>query len=71
MPANFAAADLLEDSDRFADRYESADRTHFLQYIEKQLQRIDLPNRDDDFLRTRLIEMYANPAINQAKALQA
>ena len=29
---------------------------------------IDLPNKDIDFLRERMLTMYANPLINQLKA---
>ena len=71
LPMNYAAADLLEDGNRFAEHYSANDRTRFLQYVEQQVQRIDLEHRDDDFLRTRIIEMYANPTLNQDKALHS
>jgi hypothetical protein len=29
------------------------------------LQKIDMPGKDEAFLRTKLLEMYANPALNQ------
>ena len=35
---------------------------------EKQLAKITLPNKDEAYLRQRLLEMYANPARNYLKA---
>jgi len=29
---------------------------------------VDLPNADEAFLRERILTMYANPAVNHAKA---
>lgn len=37
-------------------------------YIASRIQLIDIPNRDDAFLRQCILTMYANPAINQNKA---
>ena len=49
-----------------ASHYTEADRTAFVKYLEGQLAKInDLPNADTAFLRERMLEMYANPAINQ------
>lgn len=43
----------------------------FDQYIENRLEMIHLSNKDTDFLRERLYEMYNNPVINHAKAIQS
>jgi hypothetical protein len=67
---NYVAADLLSGNQEFADKYSEEDKQTFLAYIEKQLQKIDLPNRDDAFLRNKMYQMYANPVYNQQKALQ-
>ena len=69
FPNNYVAADLLSENQVFADRYSEEDKQTFLAYIEKQLQKIDLPNRDDAFLRNKMYQMYANPVYNQQKAL--
>ncbi len=69
-PNNYVAADLLSGNQEFADKYSEEDKQTFLAYIEKQLQKIDLPNRDDAFLRNKMYQMYANPVSNQQKALQ-
>ena len=70
FPNNYVAADLLSENQDFADRYMAEDKQIFVAYIEKQLQKIDLPNRDDAFLRNKMYQMYANPVYNQQKALQ-
>ena len=50
--------------------YEIYERgTEFEQYIESRLQLIDIPNKDDAYLRERLYEMYENPAKNYQAAL--
>lgn len=69
-PNNYVAADLLSGNQEFADKYSAEDKENFLAYIEKQLQKIAIPNRDDAFLRTKMYQMYANPVYNQQKALQ-
>ena len=49
--------------------YEIFDRgTEFDAYIESRLAKIDLPNKDEAYLRERLYEMYNNPVINHNKA---
>ena len=49
--------------------YEIFDRgTDFDAYIESRLAKIDIPNKDEAFLRERLYEMYNNPVINYNKA---
>ena len=44
--------------------------TEFDDYIESRLAKIDIPNRDEAFLRERLYEMYKNPEINHRKSLE-
>ena len=51
--------------------YEIFDRgTEFDAYIESQLAMIDIPNKDEAFLRDKLYEMYNNPVINYKKAYE-
>ena len=65
-PGNYVAVDMLHGDNALASHYTTADRDRFEQYIEAQLAKIDsLPNPDHAFLRERIVEMYANPAINQ------
>ncbi len=67
-PSNFIAWDLLEDSNDHARLYTQGDKEAFMAYIDGQLRKIDIPDKDTGFLRERLFTMYANPAINKGKA---
>jgi hypothetical protein len=64
-PGNFVAIDLLQGGNAHADRYTAEERATFEQYLTGQLKKIELPNKDEAFLRTKILEMYANPALNQ------
>lgn len=69
-PSNYVALDLLRGNNDMASHYTEADRTAFEKYLEGQLAKInDLPNADTAFLRERMLEMYANPAINQLSVM--
>ena len=68
-PNNFIALDKLNGNDEHADRYTADDKARFEQYINGQLAKIDIPGKDEQFLMTRMLEMYANPAINHLKAI--
>ena len=62
------AYDLLKGEKRFANDYTLTQRLDFERYIQLQLQKIEIENRDDDFLQKTVLEMYANPLINQLQA---
>ena len=68
-PGNFVAVDLLQGGDAHANRYTAEERATFEQYLAGQLQKIDIPGKDEAFLRTKLLEMYANPALNQLRVM--
>lgn len=63
-PINRVAYDLLTGGNRFANAYSEAEKAAAVAYLDGQLAKIDLPNRDEAFLRTKLLEMYANPLKN-------
>lgn len=69
-PCNYVAADLLADTDVYASRYTANDKSKFVAYLEGQLDRITLENKDDVFLRRKMLEMYANPLKNYMKAVE-
>jgi hypothetical protein len=71
FPNNYVAADMVTQSNQFEAHYTPEEKEQFIAYIEKQIQKIDLPNRDDAFVRAKMYEMYANPTLNKQKALQA
>lgn len=63
-PGNYVAYDMLTESKRFADAYSAKDKAAFTEYLKKQIDKIDLPNKDEAFLQTKILEMYANPLKN-------
>lgn len=67
-PSNFIAADML-DGTSFAKegKYTEADRQQFEAYLQGQLNKIDLADKDIPFLRERMLTMYANPLRNKMK----
>ena len=62
--SNYVALDLLEGTQTYAKHYTDAERQQFEAYLEGQLAKIDIPNKDVPFLRERMLTMYANPARN-------
>ena len=68
-PSNFVAIDLLQGGNTYANRYTAEERATFEQYLAGQLQKIEIPGKDEAFLRTKMLEMYANPALNQLKTI--
>lgn len=68
-PCNYVAYDWINGTRRFQDHYGPKDRKSFEQYIQGQLDKIVLPNKDEDFLRTKLLEMYSNPLKNYLSTL--
>ncbi|MDR2499287.1 MAG: acyltransferase [Tannerellaceae bacterium] len=67
-PCNYIAHDLLNNSGRFALNYGPNDKQQFATYVQTQLDKIVIPNKDEDYLRARLLEMYANPLRNHLLA---
>lgn len=63
-PSNYIALDMLEGSEAHAGRYTAEDKAVFEKYLQGQIARIDIPNKDEAFLRERMLTMYANPARN-------
>ena len=69
-PSNYVALDELEGTTAHADRYTAEQKAQFDGYIAQQMAKIQLPNKDEAFLRERLLTMYANPARNQEQLLK-
>lgn len=63
-PSNYIALDMLEGNEAHAGRYTAEDKAAFEKYLQGQIARIDIPNKDEAFLRERMFTMYANPARN-------
>ena len=69
-PSNYVALDELVGTTAQADRYTAEQKAQFDGYIAQQMAKIQLPDKDEAFLRERLLTMYANPARNQEQLLK-
>jgi len=63
-PCNYIAYDLLYNTNRFGENYNEKEQKDFEEYLQKQLLKIELPNKDETFLRNKMLEMYSNPLKN-------
>ena len=63
-PCNYIALDELNGNQANAAHYTEADVKRFNQYLAGQMAKINLPNKDEAFLRERMLTMYANPVRN-------
>lgn len=64
FPINWVAYDMMMSVSNNSDKYNEEDVSSFSNYIDAQIEKIDLPNKDYDFLRDRIIEMYGNTVKN-------
>lgn len=68
-PCNYIAYDELNGSRSQASHYNEADHQRFETYLAGQLEKIRIADKDEPFLRQKMLEMYANPVKNQLAAL--
>jgi len=66
---NKIAYDLLRDGKHFTNEYTSTEKANFEKYLALQMAKIQLENKDESFIRTKLLEMYANPLINKMNTI--
>ena len=72
-PGNYIAYDMLSSAPRFADKYTPEQKEAFLEYVEKQLDKVrltDIKPEERDFMRQTIFGMYANPLYNRLQALK-
>lgn len=70
-PINYIAADLLNDNTTYAARYTPVEAAGFKDYVERQIDRIDIPDLtfgDRQYLRRMMFTMYSNPLYNKLRA---
>lgn len=67
-PCNYIALDELNGDNANAAHYTDADKQRFEQYLAGQMAKIQVPNKDESFLRERMLTMYANPVRNLMSA---
>ena len=68
FPCNYIALDELNGDSANASHYTEADKQRFEQYLSGQIAKITLDNKDEAYLRERILTMYANPARNKGKS---
>jgi 1-acyl-sn-glycerol-3-phosphate acyltransferase len=68
---NYIAYDLITEGRRFASLYSSKEKAQFEEYLQRQINKIDLPDKDEAFLCHKILEMYSNPLKNHLVALQS
>lgn len=72
FPINYVAYDLLNNSHRFAEKYDNSHRVDFEDYVARQISKIelsDLTSEEMEYLRKMMLVMYANPLTNKLRAL--
>ena len=69
FPCNYIALDELNGNEANNAHYTAADKQRFESYLSGQLAKITLENKDEAFLRERILTMYANPVINHYAAM--
>ncbi|MDE6358954.1 MAG: acyltransferase, partial [Duncaniella sp.] len=70
-PINYIAYDELNKTDRFSSEYTTTDVDKFDEYINRQLDKVDLPDITEEeraFMRQQILIMYSNPLHNKLLA---
>lgn len=67
-PINYVALDMIQNTKVYEEYYTQDDYEKFDSYLAGQIEKIDIENRDEQFLRTCLLTQYAYPAKNYIDA---
>lgn len=69
FPHNYVALDYVNKARSYeVIRYTEDERNAFSAYVDGQISKIDIPGKDEKYLRDRIMEMYANPLKNYLAA---
>ena len=68
-PGNYVALDLLQGTSTYVGEYSDEERKTFEAYLQSRIDLVQIADKDEAFLRERILTMYANPVINKQKAL--
>ncbi len=63
-PNNKIAYDILWGDNESAKSYTEEEKQNFEDYLDTQIRKIELEEKDRDYLHSKLLEMYANPFKN-------
>mgnify|MGYP003293475720 FL=1 len=64
-PINYLAYDLKYGTDKYAKMYTAEEQAKAADYLNGQLAKIDIPDKDEEFLWQMLLTMYSNPVVNK------
>ena len=67
---NYVAADMLNGTSTYARHYTEKERKVFETYLQSRIDLVEIANKDENFLRERILTMYANPVFNKQNALR-
>ena len=65
---NYIAYDLMTNTQTFAKKYNLVDLHNFEKYITKQMDKIEIENKDENYLYSKLIQMYGIMVKNYLEA---
>lgn len=74
FPINYIAYDYINNNKIFADKYNAEQERDTLDYINNQIEKIDIADitsEEMNLMRNRMFHMYANPLNNRLKALNS
>lgn len=71
-PLNYVAFDMLNHTDRFARQYTEEQKKQFIDYLNGQIAKIDVPDITPDehaYMEELLLVMYSNPLKNKLRTI--
>ena len=71
-PLNYVAFDMLNHTDRFARQYTEEQKKQFIDYLNGQIAKIDVPGITPDehaYMEELLLVMYSNPLKNKLRTI--
>ena len=69
FPGNYVALDLLNGTSNYTDKYTEEEKQTFETYLQSRIDMVKIENKDEAFLRERILTMYANPVVNKQKSI--
>ncbi len=72
FPVNYIAYDMLHGTTRFSGKYSELERKETEEYLENQLNKVDVENvsvEERKFMLDMMLTMYANPLKNKLKTI--
>lgn len=70
FPINYVAYDIKYQTSRYRREYTEQQKAQAAAYLNGQLAKIDIPNRDEEFLWDMLLTMYSNPVFNKEQLVR-